>query len=406
MRSSELSGLALLALAASALFFSFQCGPDIALPPDDFYRPVKEWDYLVVCHNGQFQAYKIENFGGGVASSQPIASPINGRRCDSISTEDAKRAYTASQAVELGIIAASNGGKPGSQRFTAPLERGYRLLADLPFGPFLSRTDAAAAQSLACNPNGAVYFVDHSGGLVLRVNTCPLQLAREINVGSNPLQLALTPDGSQLLVTRYDGSIVVIDTSSDQIVKTIPTPALFPSGIAPTPDGRQAWFTSYFDGDGARIALLDIASGSIVRSIVTSDFPRSIVLTPDGAQAWVNFYNSSQVSVYDTLSGDLITTFNMRNRANTGIAFSPTGTRAYIAIQPNQLGVYDTATMSEIKLIPVVNEPINVLVSIDGSAVIVNGGAQAGITFIDANTNSVIGTVSTLGPSQGMAIYQ
>ncbi|HEV8269273.1 MAG TPA: YncE family protein [Thermoanaerobaculia bacterium] len=97
-------------------------------------------------------------------------------------------------------------------------------------------------QSLAMTNDGAKLYVANardgtvsvlavgSGGNLTRV--------REIAVGVEPWSLVLTPNGRKLYVANSSsGSVSVVDTSSDQVVKTIFRVAQLPRGLAVTSDG-------------------------------------------------------------------------------------------------------------------------------------------------------------------------
>jgi DNA-binding beta-propeller fold protein YncE len=274
-------------------------------------------------------------------------------------------------------------------------------LLPLPFSPHLSATDRTAILA-GCRPSGMFFAVSHSEGLLLQFATCPLRLIRAIPVGSNPLQVALTPDGSQALVSRFDEAIAIVNTTTGQLTGTINTLGIYAQGISVMPDGTQAWVTSYTD-ENPTIAVIDLATRRTIRSIPTGNFyPRTVVLTPDGSQAWVNFLNGGIIKVYDTLTGEQIGQVSVPGTAQTGIAFNPTGTRAYVAAVPDRLIVFDTAGLTEVARITVVSGPIDVKFS--NGLIYVNGSLrQGGISVVDPVSNTLLGNV-VVPPSTGMTV--
>lgn len=104
-----------------------------------------------------------------------------------------------------------------------------------------------------------------------------------------------------------------------------------------------------------------------------------------------------------TISGNL----NVGGQADIGMAFDPSGTRAYIGVGPDRLLVLDTATLDEVARIPLGWFPSDVAVSPDGSRVIVNSWTDGSLAVIDTATNTVLKTTRGNGVfSMGLVLYQ
>ncbi|HEY3738910.1 MAG TPA: hypothetical protein VGL53_03650, partial [Bryobacteraceae bacterium] len=105
----------------------------------------------------------------------------------------------------------------------------------------------AGKNPVTCSSTYQAYIVNHVEGTVSAVGLCPFRVIREISVTSNPLQLAFTPDGTQLLVTSYDGALTFINTATNNITAVLDLSNYNPSGIAISPDGTRAYVTHYLD---------------------------------------------------------------------------------------------------------------------------------------------------------------
>jgi YVTN family beta-propeller protein len=138
-----------------------------------------------------------------------------------------------------------------------------------------------------------------------------------------------------------------------------------------------------------------------------SAYPKSIFLTPDGGMAWVNFTNSSTLYVVDTRTLTASGTVNAGGVADTGMAFSPDGTRAYVSVySTGQVAVFNTATLVQIASIPVSGQPTDIVVSKDGSRAYVNSYATSGAeSVIDLATNTVVTSLPQTGPAMGLTIF-
>src|SRR5204862_209784 len=72
------------------------------------------------------------------------------------------------------------------------------------------------------------------------INTSTDEVTTSIDVGSTPHGLAITPDGSQVLVAGFGtDQVEAIDTGSNQVIWQVPVPQ--PHNLAITTDGQTAY---------------------------------------------------------------------------------------------------------------------------------------------------------------------
>ena len=250
-----------------------------------------------------------------------------------------------------------------------------------------SSADAASAAT-SCDSNASYYTVNHTGNTVTHLNACTLATISTIPTFGDPLHPALTPDYSLLLVTDNDGAVDFINTSTDKVVTTLQVLAN-PSGIAITPDGNTAYITDY--NYAGRLLVIDIPSRTVTGTIsLPYPYPKQIFLTPDGAQAWINYLGSSVVSILDTQSGTLSGSVPTAGQAETGIAFNATGTRAYVATEPADVIVFDTATLAQVGDIKVGSRPVDITLTPDDARLYVTSFTSSTISVIDAHTNKLL----------------
>ena len=369
--------------------------------------------YTVMCEGGavtpldvqsnQIQVYQVGP-GGKLVE---VSHPLNGQPCPNSEGDNAvAKSMSQPVAPPAGPASVSADGhnhrSAGSSHMA--MQDLFGLLAPIPGLPLFPESSPPA--DVPCTPGTSIYMVNHNQSTVTHLSVCPLGVLQQINVGSNPLQLALTPDGRTLVVTRYDSRVVLVDTAADAVSATINTPGLFPNGIAISPDGNTAYVTN-FDNVNSQVFEIDLATRQIDRTVATPyAFPKSLALTPDGQQLWVNYYQNSAISIIDTLTMTTAAQVSVNGTADTGLAFNPTGTRAYIAARPSQLVVVDTATLQPVATVPVEQVPTNVLVSPDGSTVFVRSGLSAVVSIVDARTNTLINNASVGNPGgQGIALF-
>jgi len=163
-------------------------------------------------------------------------------------------------------------------------------------------------------------------------------------LGSNPLGIAITPDGTHAYVTNaLSNSVSVIDTAkaltapADAEVVTLhphlfPPQLSFPLGIAITPNGAFAYVAN---GDDYTVSVIDTAKALTdpAHAVVTGDgYPIAvasqpnwgIAITPDGASAYVPTGpgDSGSVSVINTTTNRVVEAPILVGKFPTGIAIS------------------------------------------------------------------------------------
>jgi YVTN family beta-propeller protein len=92
-------------------------------------------------------------------------------------------------------------------------------------------------------------------------------VVKTIGVGSNPREIAITPDGSKAYAVNFSfgpGSLSVIRTSDDTVIKTISLGSTFgPAVIDITPDGKRAYVVESHN----RIAVVDTDTDTVIDTI-------------------------------------------------------------------------------------------------------------------------------------------
>src|SRR5207302_10648099 len=85
------------------------------------------------------------------------------------------------------------------------------------------------------------YITDESANALSIVDTSTNTVVATVPVGTVPIGVAVTPDGSGVYVANSgDGTVSVIDTSTNTVVATVPV-GVVPIGVAVTPDGSGVY---------------------------------------------------------------------------------------------------------------------------------------------------------------------
>lgn len=184
---------------------------------------------------------------------------------------------------------------------------------------------------------------------VYRIDTETLAIDQVIPVGKVPKFLAVTPDGSKVLVTNWCSfDFMVIDRASSTVVATIDI-GRHPRGIAVSSDSSTAYVSVMGGSDIARIDLdragPDDPAGQ-GEGVVTwlrgvGPAPRHLVLAPDDRTLYVSLNGEGTIVGVDAESGE-VTARVSTGRAPRSMALSPDARSLYVVN-------YDSDTMAKVR---------------------------------------------------------
>jgi YVTN family beta-propeller protein len=194
--------------------------------------------------------------------------------------------------------------------------------------------------AVAISPSGTYAYVTNEGSNnVVIINTASNTVVNSITSGFNyPAGVAFSPSGTYTYVTNYNSNnVVIINTASNTVVNSITSGFNYPAGVAFSPSGTYAYVTNY---NSNNVVTINTASNTVVNSITSGFYtPIAVAVSPSGSYAYVTDYNSNAVTNYNRYN---VVTINTATNTVTGaikygiynpygVAFSPSGTYAYVA---------------------------------------------------------------------------
>jgi YVTN family beta-propeller protein len=271
-------------------------------------------------------------------------------------------------------------------------------------------TSAARAQS--GDDGYRVGVVSESGDIVtwLKPNGTGLTVDRVVPVGimpsdiDGPHNITGSPDGKSYYVTIAHGtpygSLWKLNYVADSLLGRAQV-ELFPTTITVTPDGQFAFVAnSDFHGDHPRVNVVSVVhtpTMTKITDIPACDMPHGVKVNHGGTQVYISCMHSDEILQLD------VATFGISRRAKTGeghamtaaaaahecsptfVSVSPDDKRLYVACNyGNSLQVWDAATLTKVKEIPVGKGAYNVEPSPDGKLVIVTNKKDQSVSLIDA----------------------
>ncbi len=212
------------------------------------------------------------------------------------------------------------------------------------------------------------YVAVENSNSVAVVNTST-NAVTHIPVGVNPWGLAISRDGSRLLVSNVvDDTVTVIATTDNSIIATISV-GDWPRGIAFTHDGRKAYVANMSSHE---ISIIDLTSNEVDSTLAGFSGPTGITVSPDGSEAWVANLSAGTVSVINTSTDEVTWTINVGLNPNR-IAFTPDGAYAYVVNQnSDDVSVIDVINHTPLPTIQIGRNSIGIAVlpgPLEGSAV-------------------------------------
>ncbi len=249
----------------------------------------------------------------------------------------------------------------------------------------------------------SAYVVNQTDSTVTPIFTEPTPGIAQtpIAVGSGPVNVAMSPDGSEAyVVSSVSGTVTPIDTSTDVAGPAIDVSTGIDSAVV-SPDGTMAYVC---DATGNNIYPIKLNTNPplVLPPISVGNDPSSIVLSTDGDYAYVANNNDGTVSILYLANGRPAVVSTVSAGVNpTAMAVSPDGSTLFVvdsnggvsagAVTPIYLDSLTAGTQ-----IGVGKGADAIAVSPDGSTIYVAERLENQIVPIDGSTFA-LGTPITTG---------
>jgi len=242
------------------------------------------------------------------------------------------------------------------------------------------------------------------GAYINLIDTVSQSVVAVLPVGSGPEGVAISQDGKRAYVTNYSGqSISYLDLTTRRVERTVTlTPQGFPGprGIAVTPDESRLFVAN---SDQGAVAIVERASGAVVKSIAVGAGPFGLAMNRQGTRAVVANTTVGTASIIDVQAGVLLGNVNVGAQPY-GVAFSPSGDTAYVAsFGANKLTVVDLLTLTASSSITVGVGPFGVAVSPDGKWAYVSDNVNQ-VSVVDLVARTTVASITVGLHPQGVAV--
>ncbi len=225
--------------------------------------------------------------------------------------------------------------------------------------------------------------------------------------GGSVRGLAYSPDGSRVYLARSDNSLVELDASSGQVLRTSQLPA--PGrGVAVSPDGSTVYVTTSSDSSG--LLFVDRSSLTVTANTVLAyngrDLtPGDVVAAPDGSRVYVHgSWGGTMwyVVAIDTSARQIIAA-GASGSSHSTLAISADGTRVFsnhrFSGSPSRIDILDARTMATEHTITFPVDQVLGQITTAGSSDVafVADTTAAAVQVIDVRRGTISRTISNIG---------
>src|SRR4029079_4424615 len=149
-----------------------------------------------------------------------------------------------------------------------------------------------------------VYVAGDGSSSLDVIDTATDRVTKTLDVAKKPNGIALTRDGKLLLVTVYgEDRVALLDTTTNEVVGTIPVPK--PHTVSIEPNGQCRYATSQ-EPHHFGLAVIDLASRSVIKTVPLDKTPRDGEFGDGGKRFYFTEAGVAAVQVLDTTSNNTI----------------------------------------------------------------------------------------------------
>jgi YVTN family beta-propeller protein len=250
-----------------------------------------------------------------------------------------------------------------------------------------------------------LYFADTGSSNVAVIDTATLDPSNYnpdetlINVGLNPQDLAVTPDGSQVWVAdtgpqtsaSSPSGVSVISTASNKVIASLHISG-GPSQVAFSPSGATAYVVT---ANG--LYIYRTATRQQVGLVRGLGDPRAVAVSPDGRTVYVTDTVASTVAVIDAATGRITHQIKVGQMPWQAV-ISADGKTVYVAdADANAVSIISTATNKVTGTVAIPGDPDTLALTPNGQQLWVGQNTAAFVTVVDTASKTITGTINLGG---------
>jgi YVTN family beta-propeller protein len=252
---------------------------------------------------------------------------------------------------------------------------------------------SAGAPATATGTPTKAYVGLSGDSAVAVIDTSTNQVSKTIPIPAGPHGLVITPDGAKVLVSSDGSSTVsVIDTATDTVVASIDV-GMTPHGLSISRDGEYVVCAGY--GTNSAV-LIDPGTNQVVGRVAVPR-PHNSALSLDGERAYVGSQqqDAPAIAVVALESGTVTASVPLQH-APRALDFAPGGNVYFTVAGVDGLEVLDPAT-NQVSPAPIATggSPHHMLATRDGNFELVVSQTAGDLEYVDVAAARVVAAVPT-----------
>ena len=247
---------------------------------------------------------------------------------------------------------------------------------------------AAGPHGMTITPDGRrVYVTGDESSSMNVIDTATDKVARTVEVGKGPHGVALTPDAGLLLVAvNGEDQVAFVDTAKQAVIGKVSVPK--PHTIAIRPDGRVAYVSSQ-EPEKYALAVVDIASRSVTRTIALDKPPRDVEIGFGGKAVYFTVAGMNAVQVLDPASNSIVASIPTGASPHYANLFAHTALGMAVIQGPGEIMFFDPSSNTPARSIKVGKQPHWIAASSDGKTAFVTDEGSNDLSIIEVATGKV-----------------
>ncbi len=183
----------------------------------------------------------------------------------------------------------------------------------------------------------------------------PKRLQTKVQPYKTPLNLAVTPDGTEVWVAcESSDSVIVVDTQKKKKIAEIPVKGQ-PNDLTFSPDGKLVYITNRLDDS---VSVIDRLEKKLIKTVIVGDEPHGLKTDPSGSSLYVLNTSGDSITVLDTET--LQETRRLQaSRSPWSLDLSPDGSTMLVTNTLSRFVPFRTPSMSEITVLDVERKVVN-----------------------------------------------
>lgn len=209
-----------------------------------------------------------------------------------------------------------------------------------PAGTIINTVTASYPWGVAVRDDGLGYFTQILDGGVGITSTSSQQVIGFIPTGYLPTGVAFSPDGLRAYTANQgDNTVTVIDVATSQAIGSIATGGSSPFSVQVSPDGTQL----YVGNNDNTLLIVDTGTLVIIKTVTVGFATNAFAVENAGRMLYASHFASGQVTEIDMFTGNAVRTFDLGGTPQ-GMAVNRKGTHLYVANEAGYLNDVDLTT--------------------------------------------------------------